>query len=470
MEIETNPISEDTGRHTRPIVTNNKDRNAKEEIKLEESYTLWDLPLNFNNTQIKLLMKRYGKKNTLYEKKITHSHNKENVSGKTTKYKNHYNEDKRKEGYNVERSRYIESLDEKLQIILQRLDKIEANRSRDGNKSTWKKMGPPIASNSCKESKDKRKVRAEDQKENKKNRKEARMKQLKRVTKGDNSKGRRQNCEFIFMGDFNTMVDDKGTTEKPKGKNKGKTLPIVNWFGRQSCYDTYRTLNPQKLYKRITRVGTVKKWLIDKNLMVEDEKEVALDSIWEALEKGILETAMKHIPKKKICKTRVTRDSKKRPRLDKLIIELDRWEKVSDRDRKHRQKIGRQEHRGLERICIERRCQMIDGEQERMLASLLEKPFNHIVVDKLLENQNNTRVLTCDPEKVKEKTKEFFQKQFRRRCFDSDALGEKWAQVYAPLERVQKKWFEALDKNISEKEWEGIRILWNEIADHLARQ
>ncbi|CAG8843453.1 20385_t:CDS:1, partial [Gigaspora margarita] len=38
---------------------------------------------------------------------------------------------------------------------------------------------------------------------------------------------------------------DKGTTKKPKGKNKGKTLPIVNWFGRQGCYDTYRILNPQ---------------------------------------------------------------------------------------------------------------------------------------------------------------------------------------------------------------------------------
>ncbi|CAG8793824.1 34088_t:CDS:1, partial [Gigaspora margarita] len=51
MEIETNPISKDVSRYTRPIVVNNKDRNAKERIELEESYTLWDLPFNFNNTQ-----------------------------------------------------------------------------------------------------------------------------------------------------------------------------------------------------------------------------------------------------------------------------------------------------------------------------------------------------------------------------------------------------------------------------------
>ncbi|CAG8722814.1 17060_t:CDS:2 [Gigaspora margarita] len=75
----------------------------------------------------------------------------------------------------------------------------------------------------------------------------------------------------------------------------------------------------------------------------------------------------------------------------------------------------------------------------RMIASLLEKPFNHAVIDRLLENQNNIRVLTYDPEKVKKKTKEFFQKQFRKRGFNSKALGEKWAQVYALLEKAQEE-------------------------------
>ncbi|CAG8653546.1 1247_t:CDS:2 [Gigaspora margarita] len=120
-------------------------------------------------------------------------------------------------------------------------------------------------------------------------------------------------------------------------------------------------------------------------------------------------------------------------RLDKLIVELDRW------IRKGKKRIGSditeedKKDFGLFRENIK---------QERMIASLLEKPFNYAVVNKLLENQNNTRVLTCDPEKVKEKTKEFFQKQFRRRCFNSDALEEEWARVYAPLERVQEKCLE----------------------------
>src|SRR5260363_218461 len=147
--------------------------------------------------------------------------------------------------------------------------------------------------------------------------------------------------------------------------------------------------------------------------------EGALDSIWEALKKGILETAMKHILKKKICKTRVARDGKKRPRLDKLIIELGRWvrkgkrkigrdmteedrkdfglfkenirkkfqieienigEKWEDKDiedlsgwwkilfNKNSDRIEKEKLKQIE-WCIERRCQMIDGEQGRMLAS-----------------------------------------------------------------------------------------------------
>ncbi|CAG8831948.1 21121_t:CDS:2, partial [Gigaspora margarita] len=155
----------------------------------------------------------------------------------------------------------------------------------------------------------------------------------------------------------------------------------------------------------------------------KNETEGALDSIWEALEKGILETAMKHISKKKICKTRVARDGKKRPRLDKLIIELGRWV------RKGKRKIERdmtEEDRkdfGLFRENIRKKFQIeiknIDRKWEdknienlkqgRILASLLEKPFNHVVVDKLLENQNNTRVLACNPKKVKKKQKSSFR-------------------------------------------------------------
>ncbi|CAG8842430.1 18325_t:CDS:2, partial [Gigaspora margarita] len=218
---------------------------------------------------------KLNQKNTVYKKKITCSYNKENKSGENTKYKNYYDKDKRKEGHNVERSRYIESLDKKLQIIFHRLDKIEANRLRDGDK---------IA--------------------------------------------------------------------KSEQKNQ---LAVEDWLPLQRSQ--LQNIQPKQ------REG--------EETLRKKEEEGVLKSKGkrkEALEKGILETAMKHILKKKIYKTRVARDGKKRPRLDKSIIELGRWV------RKGKRKIGRdmtEEDRknfGLFRKNIRKKFQIeienIDGKWE----------------------------------------------------------------------------------------------------------
>ncbi|CAG8830845.1 7484_t:CDS:2, partial [Gigaspora margarita] len=94
MEIEINPISEDTGEHTRSIVTNDKDRNKKERMELGGTYTLWNLPLNCNNTQVKLLMKRYSKMssiNWIFDSRklirITQKENKEEILVNRRKYR-----------------------------------------------------------------------------------------------------------------------------------------------------------------------------------------------------------------------------------------------------------------------------------------------------------------------------------------------------------------------------------------------
>ncbi|CAG8828973.1 30029_t:CDS:2 [Gigaspora margarita] len=287
MEIEINPISEDTGGHTRSIVTNDKDRNKKERMELGGTYTLWNLLLNFNNTQVKLLIKRYSKmsndswslpigrkhiritqkeneeeilnqedmykaisikinygntflfwrditgmkrpdkqsfsiakwnqrnqlpvsdkekkavngflknssnlnqKNTFNKKMITLFYNKENKLEELTKYKNYYNRNKRKKSYNREKYIYMESLDEKLQIILQRLDKIEANRSRFGDKIAKGEQKNQLVAEDWL-SLQRSQLQTKDQKKNKENREETKTKQLKRVTKGNDLKDKRK--------------------------------------------------------------------------------------------------------------------------------------------------------------------------------------------------------------------------------------------------------------------------------------
>ncbi|CAG8842537.1 12888_t:CDS:2, partial [Gigaspora margarita] len=165
MEIETNPISRKLTRITQGenkeevLVNRRKHRLI---LESEDMYKAINIKINYSNTflfwrdisggkkVVNGFLKNTSKlnqKNTLYEKKITCSHNKKNES------------------------------DEKLQIILQRLDKIEPKQKEGEETLREKEEGDVLKSKG-------------DQEENKENREEARTKQLKRVTKGNNSKGK----------------------------------------------------------------------------------------------------------------------------------------------------------------------------------------------------------------------------------------------------------------------------------------
>ncbi|CAG8799805.1 12810_t:CDS:2, partial [Gigaspora rosea] len=322
-------------------------------------------------------------------------------------------------------------------------------------------------------------------------------------------------------------MNDKAGPESGKRKKSEKSLPIVKWFERQGCYDIYRTLNPHgkdytwsrgdlktridyiwvteklamelkeakvedmtvytgsdhnspvaeiklkhltsnyskaaakkkgftrsvflykeakqedwenykiELNKRIVRAESIKKWIIDLNPIVENEIEGALDSM-------------------------------KRPRLDKIIVELSRWVKYAKKKvgnevmkeekedfEKFREYIKKkyQEEKDIEGLRgwwkilfiknservereklkqikenIKKHCQIIDGDQRRMLASLLEKPFKCAIIDKIIESSNNSRTLISKPLQVKKKTRDSFQRQFRKRGFKTKALGKEWSQ------------------------------------------
>ncbi|CAG8795386.1 9111_t:CDS:2, partial [Gigaspora rosea] len=52
---------------------------------------------------------------------------------------------------------------------------------------------------------------------------------------------------------------------------------------------------------------------------------------------------------------------------------------------------------------IEKHCQIIDGGQGRILASLLEKLFKCAIIDRIIESSNNSRVLISELLQVKKK-------------------------------------------------------------------
>jgi hypothetical protein len=196
-----------------------------------------------------------------------------------------------------------------------------------------------------------------------------------------------------------------------------------------------------------------------------------LDEIWEVLSKSILEAARKSLPKKKVLNTTKNKRNNKarKSELTKALSQLGRWislgkkniklglisENIEDFNiiveyinkqhktsmekiteiwteeiisdvrgwwkilyKRRAEEIERQRLKEIEQN-IERRCQMINGKQGRMLMSLLDKPLNKIRIDRLVELEDLNRKLITNPQEVLEKTKKHFQQQFRIRNFQS---------------------------------------------------
>ena len=99
---------------------------------------------------------------------------------------------------------------------------------------------------------------------------------------------------------------------------------------------------------------------------------------------------------------------------------------------------------------------MIDGKQGKMVASLLEKPYKKIQIDRLLVEHEMQRELITDPQEVLTKTKEHFQKQFRSRNFNQELWKNNWEEIYKPIKRIQEAWYSELAQSISEEEWFNI--------------
>ncbi|CAG8715483.1 12203_t:CDS:1, partial [Gigaspora margarita] len=65
---------------------------------------------------------------------------------------------------------------------------------------------------------------------------------------------------------------------------------------------------------------------------------------------------------------------------------------------------------------VKKRCEIIVNKQGQMLISLLNKPYNKIIINKLvLEKQDHSRKLVTKPEEVMSLTEIHFQNQYQKR-------------------------------------------------------
>ena len=97
---------------------------------------------------------------------------------------------------------------------------------------------------------------------------------------------------------------------------------------------------------------------------------------------------------------------------------------------------------------------MIKTDQGRMLASLLNRPYKKIVLDRFMKQEEENKMLVTDPEAVKCGIAAHFKEQFRKRKTCLEEMTEEWMKIYAPREWIDAAWYEEVEGKIKEEEWE----------------
>src|ERR1043165_939157 len=206
----------------------------------------------------------------------------------------------------------------------------------------------------------------------------------------------------------------------------------------------------QELQKRLEGKEVLKN--IQKDKQDEEEGLDRINRIWDTIEEAILTAASKHIPKKKIYNTATNRRrSKKEQQQEESIVELQRLIKyakvkkgqevtkeeeseVKERLKVLNRKIGaklpklkrqwsnawiedikgwqkllqekkKKEWESMQRKQIEenidKRCEMIKTDQGKMIASLLNRPYKKITLDRFIKQEEEETILVTDPDLVR---------------------------------------------------------------------
>src|ERR1043165_8599717 len=99
---------------------------------------------------------------------------------------------------------------------------------------------------------------------------------------------------------------------------------------------------------------------------------------------------------------------------------------------------------------------MIRTEQGKMIASLLNKPYKKVVLDRFIEQVGEETNLLTNPEEDRIGVAEHYKKQFRKRNTKLEEMSEEWKEIYKPRENIKEEWYIEVEKEIKDKEWEEV--------------
>src|SRR5260364_420892 len=102
---------------------------------------------------------------------------------------------------------------------------------------------------------------------------------------------------------------------------------------------------------------------------------------------------------------------------------------------------------------INNRYEMLDGKQGKMLASLLDKPFSKIKINRLVKEEGFfQRSLLLETNNILVYTKEHFSLQFERKRLNFEEIPDKWKTIYKPKNHIQKSSYYLINEDITEEE------------------
>src|SRR5260364_134736 len=91
-----------------------------------------------------------------------------------------------------------------------------------------------------------------------------------------------------------------------------------------------------------------------------------------------------------------------------------------------------------------------------MIDSLLDRPFNKVVIDRvIIEEEDQPSLLVQEEEEVLNAVKSHFKKQFRKRRSLEDEMPNIWKERYAPLKDVEIEWYDEMLEEVRLEEWEA---------------
>jgi hypoxanthine phosphoribosyltransferase len=94
---------------------------------------------------------------------------------------------------------------------------------------------------------------------------------------------------------------------------------------------------------------------------------------------------------------------------------------------------------------------MIKTNQGKMIASLLNKPYKKIVLNRFIkQNEEETSLLT-KPEEVKKGVAEHYKKQFRERNTKLEEMSEKWKEIYRPRRDIKEECMQKSNRKLMKK-------------------